>query len=333
MRKNNIVTVQIVLFSLMLLLLTTNCEEMINEAFSKDITYEEKIIDEQEVNTSGQTNTYEITNNSNLKSSASGLGKIYCQYYPINPDNIDLFMNILMGGGGTFTASFRNNLDSDKTLSIFLSGTGGLDNPGTSAAASLYGTVTIPASSIKILDGIEDFNESAVEILSNLLSFYLNNLDINTLFIYLTASPQPVDITIETMSLVLDSGYLISQTIYPSDDYSQYQDNIDEIKDITINGTIINNGTAPVTMKFFAHAQSQPLQLIKKIVINTGEKLVIEDINGFFTDEQVNTLKNIFNYLFEPGEPIIIDVLFLSCKTILLSIEGISLASTVSVSL
>ncbi|MEJ2628544.1 MAG: hypothetical protein P8078_08315 [bacterium] len=321
------------LFLFIFLILTTNCEEMINQALSKDITFEEEIINPENANTSNQKVVYPITTNSSLYKNLAKGSAINCNEYYINPDNIELFIRILSGGHGLFNASFSNNLSPDQTLSIYLSTKGSLDDSDLASQATLYGSFTVPGNGSKILDGLEDFNESSSEILSRLVFFFLNNLDMQTLYIYLAASETPVDISIDYINLVLYHGYLISKTIYPSDEYTQYQDNINEIKDIMINGTVKNNGSAKVTMKFYAYVQGQSPQLITLSEINPGEELIIENIDDFFTSQEINTLKNIFNHLFDPGEAIVLEVLFLSSDVINLAIGGISLTSTVTVSL
>jgi len=322
-----------VLFLVTLLLLTTNCEEMINEALTKDITFEEEIINQGSANTTNQKVVYPITSNSGLTKNLAKASKINCNEYSINPDNIELFIKILSGGHGIFEASFFNNLSTDQNLSIYLSTSGSLSDSDLASLATLFGSFTVPGNGNKILDGIEDFNESSSTIITNMITFFLNNPDMETLYIYLAASETPVDISINYMNLVLNHGHLISKTIYPSDSYTQYQDNINEIKDIVINGTVRNNGASDVTMKLYSYVQGQSPQLIKQITIQAGEELIIENINDFFTDEQINNIKNVFEHLFDPGEPIVLEVLFISTNVIELAIEGISLTSTVTVSL
>ncbi len=321
------------LFLITLLLLTTNCEEMINEALTKDITFEEEIISQGSANTNNQKIVYHITSNSSLTKTLAKAHKVNCNEYSINPENIALFIKILSGGNGIFNASFSNNLSSAQTLSIYFSTIGSLSDSDLASQATLYGSFTVPGNGTKVLDGIDDFNENPGEIISDLASFFVNNLNMETLYIYLAAGSSPVDISIDYIELVLDHGYLISKTIYPSDDYTQYQNSIDEIKNIAVNGTVKNNGAAVVTMKLFAYVQGTPPQLIKELTLEPGEELIIENIDNFFTDEQTNDIKNVFDHLFDPGEAIVVDILFISSKVINLTIEGISLTSTVTVSL
>ncbi|MFO7888904.1 MAG: hypothetical protein R6V04_01035 [bacterium] len=322
-----------VLFLFTLLILTTNCEEMINEALTKDITYEEEIINQKTANTANQKIIYPITSNSSLTKNLAKAYEINCNEYSINPENIGLFIRILSGGHGIFDASFSNNLPSDQTLSFYLSTKGSLSDSDLASRATLYGSFTVPGNGSIILDGIDDFNETPGDIISNLILFFLSNLDMKTLYIYLQASGTPADISIDYINLVLDHGYLISKTIYPSDDYTQYQNNIDEIKNITVNGTMRNNGAADVTMKLYAYAQDQSPQLIKELTMYAGEECIIEYINDFFTDAQINKLKDVVEHLFDPGEAIVVEILFISSDVIELAIEGISLTSTVTVSL
>jgi len=321
------------LFLFTLLLLTTNCEEMINEALTKDITFEEEIISQESANTTNQKIVYPITSNSSLTKNLGKTFGINCNEYSINPENIALFIKILSGGHGIFDASFSNNRSSDQTLSIYFSTIGSLSDSDLPSQATLYGSFTVPGNGTKVLDGIDDFNENRGEIISNLVSFFVNNLNMETLYIYLAAGNSPVDISIDYINLVLDHGYLISKTIYPSDEYTQYQNSIDEIKDITVNGTVRNDGTADVTMKLFIYVQGQTPQLIKELTMNPDEELIIENIDDFFTNDQINNLKNIFDHLFDPGEAIVMEVLFISSNVINLIIEGISLTSIVTVSL
>lgn len=320
-------------FLITLVMFSTNCEEMINEALTKDITYEEEIINQQSAYTYNQQIVYPVTSNSSLSKNLAKTSEINCNEYSVNPDNITLFLKILSGGHGIFYASFFNNLSTDQTLSIYLSSNGSLSDSDLGTLATLYGSFTVPGNGTKILDGIDDFNESSSGILSNMTSFFLSNLDMETLYIYLAASETPVDISIDYISLELNHGYLISKIIEPADNYTQYHDSINEIKDIVLDGTVRNNGEADVTMKFFAYVQEESPQLIKEATIGAGEELIIEKIDNFLTDSHINKLKNIVEHLFDPGEAIVVEVLFVSSNVIELSIEGISLTSTVTVSL
>ncbi len=321
-----------VLFLLTLLMLTTNCEEMINEALTKDITFEEEIISEGNANTTNQKVVYLLTSNSSLTKNLAKISEVTCNHYSVNPDNIELFIKILSGGHGIFDASFTNNLSVEQTLKIYFSTFGSLSDSDLTSQATLYGSFIVPGKGTKILDGIEDFNESLGDIISNLVLFFLNNLDMEKLYIYVAASSNPVDISIDYINLVLDHGYLITKTIHPSDNYTQYQENVDEIKEIAVNGTIRNNGTESVTMKLYTYAQGQSPKLIKETIIHAGEELVIENVDDFFSEGEINNLKNIFDHLFDPGEAIVVEVLFISSNIIKLAIEGISFTSTVTVS-
>lgn len=324
-QKISIFRLSVVGLSLFLILFfLVSCEQLLEEALTQDMTFEENLYDNETIGAEGQV--ISIVNNTQLSKEA--LSKVMCHMVqPVDIPDSDLFLEVVANGAGKITGSIKNNKGSSVVFGIYFSNTGGLGNP--SEQATLIGTLNIDGFETLTIDGLDDFNQSREDVIVNMVSFFQANPGISTVYVYLTGDPDPVDLTIQSLQFVLNPCFHLSQSIEVNEEYTQYVDQIDDVSDVVIMGSVTNDGAGAITLIL---SISNGGGVWESIFIVEAEAIMqFADEFAQLTETDLDTLESILRYYVDPGEAIQVDLYVISEDDINVALNSIIFTGTITV--
>ena len=231
-----------VVWFLLLIIGFVACEDILEKIDTVNITVKEEFIADEQVN--ADTTSIPLVPNGRIKG-GGGMAKV-TEFGFIEVEmaiaDAALFFKVLNETGASFSGTIRNNATNDVEFSIYISDVSGLTDPLNDATEITTVTLTSLATySLGDLTGI------AVP----LLAFFINFVDIDVVYFYLTVNGTPTaDVTIEDMRFCMDASIRLTEEI-TSGNYAQYADKLDKVQSGEITGQVTNGGTADVTLEIY----------------------------------------------------------------------------------
>ncbi len=313
-------------FPLMFLFFLAGCDKLLEEALTQDLTIEEALYDSGTFTAEGQI--IPIVNNTQL--AKGSLLKSMCHMVaPVDIPDSDLFLTIISYGGGTITGTVKNNKNSSAVFGIYFGNSGGLGNP--SEQATFIGTLNIDGLETLTIGGLDDFNQSAEDVISNMVSFFSANPGISTLYVYLTGEPDPVDLTIQILQFVLDPSFHVEHVIETNEEYVQYANQIEDVSDINITGFVRNNGAGSITVVLSVSNGGGAWD--HSYTIEAGATMQFADRFDQLTETELELLEEIMRYYVDPGEAIQVDLYILCEQHINVTLNSVVFSGTITVTL
>lgn len=252
-------------------------------------------------------------------------------------------VTVLQAGGGSFSGQVTNNAATAVDFVMYASDTPGLD-PFTDDGLVQLLEVTIAGG------GSFDFiNMNSFDAL--LLGLLYTLLDTDTIYFYLTADGETLDVEIENLTFHFDAHFFIEKTI-GSAVYAEYEDRVNEVLSTDISGEITNSGTATVTIWMMVsagvdggaaakageidpsmfpdidHLDDHP-DLVAKLEVLPGETI---DFANNLAPGGNTVLVERLEALMDSGVDIFAFVVLLSDEAINLTLDSISIDAVVEVS-
>ena len=311
---------------LMILLFLAGCDRLLEEALTQDVTIEEALYESGTFTAEGEI--IPIVNNMQL--AKGSFFKTMCHMVaPVDIPDSDLFLTIISNGGGEITGTVKNNKSSPVVFGIYFGNSGGLGNP--SEQATFIGTLNIDGLETLTIEGLDDFNQSAEDAISNMMSFFIANPGISTLYVYLTGEPDPVDLTIQVLQFVLDPSFHMEHVIETNEEYVQYVNQIEDVSDVIISGFIRNNGTGTITLVLSVSNGGGAWDCI--CVIGAGATMQFADQFNLLTETELDVLEGIMRYYVDPGETIQTNLYIISEQNINITLNSVIFSGTITVTL
>jgi len=320
--------------SLFLLIVLVGCEQLLEEALTRDISFEEPLFDSETA--TGGENTIPIVTNQQLTKGSTCLPKtLGFVVISVTPPDVALFSVVASSGKADITGTLVNNDTNPVVFKIYFGHSGVLVDPQTEAA--FIASVNLAGSETKILGGFEDFDESRESITSNLGAFFSAHPGLTTIYVYLMGEgSQSVNIAVESLAFVLRPSYHVQRTLQPSEEYTQYVDQIQEVTEIQLSGSATNNGVGSATLSLFVTPVSGSASWegkVAEVTINPGETVLFENWSGLLTDEELERLEGCIEHLVDPGEAIRGDLFLMSDSDLNVEIVSLVLEGTITVTM
>ena len=217
--------------AMILILVGTGCEELLDEALNKNITVEEELFPSDlamgDVETVNVAQELALGGGQGLSKSAAGL------MLEVHPVQAALLAWVMSEGGGSIQGTLENRDGSPVVFGLSLSHTNNV------AEAVLVGSVN--------LAGGESRNFSFQG--NDLETFFDDHFaaGLETLYIYLSATESStINLWISNLVAVLQPAFYMQRSIGPLADFADYIDSIGDITDLGLSGSIVNNGASPL---------------------------------------------------------------------------------------
>jgi len=289
------------------LVIFLGCEQILDEALTKAFTVRQTLISDETASSEAKTsetipiiNSGVLTKGSGVQTSGEGFVVV-----PVTPPDMDLLITVVSANACEISGTLVNKEDASVLFGIYFASSGGLTNPKTEA--SLIATVNLAGLETKVIEGYDAFNQSEDEINANLLGFFASHPGISTVYVYLTGDPLPVNIEVHSLALVLKPVAHIQHVVNPDEEYAQYSDQIEDITDVGLSGSAVNNGSSAVTLSLFvspAEGSTDWQGEVVRFTIQAGETIQFENWSSFLVDGGEERLKACIRYLLDPGEAI-----------------------------
>ncbi len=307
-----------------ILIFFVGCDQLLEEALTQNVLIEENLYESNAYTAEGQiipiTSDMQLAKDSFLKTMCHGVEPVYI------PDS-DLLLTVVSMGGAKITGMVRNNKNNPVVFGLYFSPTGGLGNP--SEQATFIGTVDINGLETLTIQGLDDFNQSRNTVIENMVSFFTSNPGIRTVYVYLTGEPDPVDLTIQHLQFVLNPSFHITKTIDVNAQYTQYVDQIEDVSDVVITGSVKNNGSGSVTIILTIKNGGGVWQTTS--MIESGEILQLADPFDQLTEEDFEIMENIVRCYIDPGEAIQADLYIMGEEDINITLNSVVFSGTITV--
>lgn len=311
------------LFIIILMALLIGCEQILNELDTLEFTVSETFLtNENATSRLDDVQTVPIVEDTSLYKSIPATSGI--MMIPVNLPEYSILMAILEGGGCELRGTLENKKDNEVQFGIYFSGTNGLSNPA--EQAYLIGNVQLGPNETKTIQGYQE----------EMLAFFSNpeNHNISKLFVYLTGSPQPLHVKVRSMALVLSPCFHVSQTIQPSQIYSQYMNRVQSITNVIMCGSAKNKGTTPVTLSLEVYPAEGDMEWqgqVIEIFMDPGETIQFEDWASFLVAGGEERLEQCILYLVDAYKAIRCDLYIESEGAINVFINSLIFKGTVKV--
>lgn len=321
------IVVVVLSFSLM------NCDQILNEILTEDIELSENLFSSGTA--TGTENTILIISNQkvfkNIFVPEKTMGYVIA---PVEPPDAALFMTIVANGGGKIIGTLINNSEEEAVFKIYFGYSDNLTD--LQYEATFIGSVDLSGSETKVLTGFEEFNEDRNVIISNMEAYFSSVPDVNTIYVYLTGEPLPVDITVQSLSFVLNSAYRLFKVIEPNQTYAQYMDQVEDISEISFTGSVTNNGNSQVDLWIFVSPYTGSAVWKGELVsvsIDPGETILMENWTNYITDGAMERIEEALEYYVTSGEAIQMDMILESESDLNVEIVSIFIEGTITVAL
>ena len=333
-RRNNL---QGALFSCIVVMVLSfflmGCDQILNEILTKDLELSENLFSSG--NATGTENTILIISNQNICKNIfvpeKSMGYIIA---PVEPPDAELFTTIVSNGGGRIIGTLVNNSEEEAVFKIYFGYSGNLTD--LQSQATFIGSVDLSGSETKVLTGFEAFNEDRNVIISNMEAYFSSVPDVNTIYVYLTGEPLPVDITVQSLSFVLNPAYRLFKVIEPNQTYAQYVDQVEDISEVSFTGSVTNNGDSQVDLWIFVSPYTGSAVWKGELVsisIDPGETILMENWTNYVTDGAMERIEEALEYYVISGEAIQLDMILESESDLNVEIISIFIECTITVAL
>jgi|GEM_PF-3012555 len=301
------------------LVITTGCEELLDEALQKDITVEEEIFSDQTA--TAEEESVEVTSGvqlgaaGKLAKSADGSHVI-----PMSVEEAALFSWILSEGGGALRGQVENRDGNPAVFKVYIGASEVI------ASAVEIGSIEVGAnqSSQFSFQGalLENFFKAQFEA------------GAGTFYLILYGESDSVNLWISNLEFVLQPGAVIRTTVGPSSEYAEYADTIDDITDLSLAGSIRNNGASPVALLLRIGPEA-PTPAFEAFSVGTtiaaGSTFDLNDWHTLFDAETLADMGDAISYLATGA--VVAELFFTSETGVNVTVISVVLLGTVSVGL
>lgn len=232
----------------------TACEEAIKNATEQDITIETEVFDGE---VAGDSSATTLAKGVRIGGEGALLTKSMLVEYievPILVPNVSLLTAVLRAGGSFITGTLTNELATAAVFTLYFSDVTGLTDPQSAAfqaSATMIASITFSGNETVVITQNGGFDQDNLTISNNMAAFVAANPGIQTVYAYMVADGDPtVKILIETMDLWLPPSWHFLKVIEPGS-FSDYSENLREIKDGELSGTITNTSAQAVEFSFY----------------------------------------------------------------------------------
>ncbi|MBN2031580.1 hypothetical protein JW824_15215 [bacterium] len=324
-KRNRLYTLKMLIYGFFsVVVFLSGCEQLLEEALTQNVLIEENLYESNAYTAEGQI--IPITSEAQL--AKGSFFKTMCHMVePVDIPDSDLFLTVVSKGGGKITGNVKNNNNSPVVFGLYFSNTGGLENP--SEQATFIGSVNIDALETVTIQGLDDFNQSSEDVIENMVSFFVMNPGIRMIYVYLTGEPDPVDLTIQHLQFVLNPSFHITQIIDVNEQYTQYVDQIEDVSDVVITGSVKNNGSSTVTIILTVKNGGGVWE--GESIIESGETLQLADQFNQLTEEGLEILESVLRYYVNPGQAIQVDLYIIGEEDINITLHSIVFSGTITV--
>ncbi|OVE79352.1 hypothetical protein BVY01_02785 [bacterium I07] len=237
------------------LILAPGCEELLNEALTKDIVVEDTVIEEQTITATEEV--LPLVQSPQKLSKSDGVQQQRLQldaehHFTTSHTVPDLFTWVLWAGGGQLHMEFENTFPGIANVHAYLEH---LIAPFTTTTVNNY---DLPFSGSETAgdpaNTIYEYFENSSGYSSHFTDFV--NTGVDAFDVVLATSgdlADPLDprgLYANTVEFLVQASQKISRTIPQNDDLAAYADKVEDISEIELSGQIQNNGTADVIMRF-----------------------------------------------------------------------------------
>ncbi|MCK5148446.1 hypothetical protein KAR48_16940 [bacterium] len=310
-----------------ILIFSTGCEQLLNEALQKDIVVQETLF-EDDTATAEEEIVQVGANNIQLGSTAKIAKASAFHILPFTPSSAAdaaLLAWVISEGGGKIRGEI-NNLDAASVVFKVYVGTSSDIND-----ATLIGSVNVAGNQTKsfIFNGTE-------------LESYFDNLHDNgwnavNIFLSAEESSSP-HLIVNTLEFVFNPAGYMSRVIAASSEYSGYADSIGDISDYSLSGEIRNKGTSELKILIRikpSTATSLFSSFEVAITLSAGQTFNLADWASMFTTAQLAAINSQFAGALEylATGNVLAELFLMSNNPLNAEIVSIAMSGTVSVGL
>lgn len=303
----------------MVIMLATGCEELLDEALQKEIAVEQEIFNDETA--TADVENVEVSPSVQL-GAAGKLGKTMDGSHAIavTVEDVALFSWIMGEGGGSLQGAVQNNDSYPAVFKVYI---GVSSDIGSSVE---IGSITVAAGQSTNFS----FQGTALE------SYFQSHFSAGTegFYVILYGESDSVNLWISNLEFVLQPGAVIRTGIGPSSDYSEYADTIEDITDISLSGSIRNNGVSPVTLLFRAVPETPSTEFTGFSVstdIAAGTTFNLSDWHTLFDAATLAEMGDAIEYL--ASGAIVAELFFTSETAVNVTVVSVVLMGSVSVGL
>ncbi len=230
------------------------CEEAIKNATTRDVEVEAEVY---HGDVAGDSTGVVLAKGVRIGGEGASLAKSMLVEYveiPVAIPNVSLLTAILQTGGSFLSGTLTNELTTEAVFSLYFSDTSGLTDPESAAfqaSASMIASVTLGSFETVTITGAGGFDQDPADVRSNMLGFFAANPTIQTIYVYLVADGEPtVKILVVSLDLWMPAA-AHKQLIVAPGDFTQYSENVQDIRDGELSGTITNNSGQSVEFSLY----------------------------------------------------------------------------------
>jgi len=333
------IRISIFFILIFLLMIFSGCEKIIEDVTSFKIIVKKTMYENKSVNSSTEnTEVINILEQGVVTKVAPGYAKLMGFIVEeVEIPDVDVFESIVQANGFEFSGSLTNGDDKDVVFGIYFSSSGSLSDPKTEA--TLIATINLSGLETKSLNDFSSFNQTQEEIKSNILDFFSENPEISQMYVYLTGDPQPVNITVQNLAIQLKPSYYLPYIL--SDDnneYDQYRDRVENVTDVHISGSIVNNGDDEVEIRFTVQPSTTVPGIdwegeVLVITVPAHTTLELSDWSTYLVPGGLDRLKDAIYYLIDDDGSVLIELFMESDSGIDIEIISMVLEGSISVEL
>ena len=289
------------------LLLLSGCEQLVEQLSSFAVVVENPVLsDEEAISSTEDSQVIDIVHGGEIrKGSPDKLGSGFLMV-PVDIPPVSSILNLLEDGGLEFSGTVVNEKDKNTVFYIYFANTGGLTDPMTQGA--LMASLAVPALATVSIQGFDDFEETELAIRERLYNFFSANPGLEILYVYLTGTPKPVEISVLSLSMILRPSYHLEQTIYPDDDYLQYADQVEDVTGVELEGQVTNHGQSEVELQIYVWPEEIPADwtggCIAEFLIPAKETVSLQDWSEYLVPGGRVRLERAIEALIDQGQAI-----------------------------
>ena len=306
------------LFLCMLCILSTGCDQLLEQVTTFDVSVEETIFDGESA--SGSGSVLEIANQTLLTGSAGMMAKVSSfSMSVVIPADAVLF-SVLHGQTLLKIQGTVENLDANPVVfGVYLGLTDGLSDPVQEGVLLLtqtlgaYETVQIDMVLTNLEDFIDRFQQSG------------------TIYVYMTGTESSsVNIFVHNLVFSVPASTRLSMTLTP-DAYEEYLDQVEDISTMEITGSAVNHGAHPVDFMLSISSSGLSWQEIYSFEETNGGIFLFADWYSTFVENELEHLRCIIEQFIDGGEPVLVELFIWSEGEINLEIISMVLNADIQV--
>ncbi|HHS13439.1 MAG TPA: hypothetical protein ENN03_06680 [bacterium] len=285
----------------------TGCEQLIEQLSSISIEIQQPVMtNESAVSSTEEMQVFTIVTGGhiakrNMETADSGFLMV-----SLPVPEVSSILSYLETGGVDFTGTLTNDQDKPSTFYIYFANMGGLTDPMNQGA--IIASLSLPALSTVHIEGLDAFRESEAVIINRLIQFFNANPGLQVLYVYLTGTPIPVRISINSLYMILRPSCHLVQVIVPGEEYRQYVDQVEDITSVELEGTIVNHGNSNVYFNIYVWPEDMPASWtggkVAEFIIPANETVILQDWSGYLVPSGQVRLEEAIEFLVDEGKAV-----------------------------